>query len=114
MHGKVKHKVAVSATDTVGDIKTKLERLTNVPAKIQKLMLKKKQLKDDTEVFFPNNPLTIKDKLMLIGTPLADFTTATKQLCVPSNVTEWSLSTDDDPESSGTPPEPEGKYLQVF
>ena len=114
MHGKVRHNVAVSATDTVGDIKTELQRLTNVPAKNQKLMLKKKQLKDDTEVFFPNHPLTHKDKLMLIGTPLADLATATQQWSVPCNETEWSLSMDADPESWGNPPELEGKYLQVF
>jgi len=84
VHGKIKHEVGVSATDTVGDIKTELQRLTNVPAQNQKLMLKKKQLKDDTEVFFPNHPLTHKDKLMLIGTPLADLAMA---VVVPTNVT---------------------------
>ena len=50
VHGKQTHHVDLTATDTVGDIKQELESRTNVPKQNQKLMLKKRQLKDDAVV----------------------------------------------------------------
>eukprot|EP00658_Telonema_sp_P-2_P056242 TRINITY_DN44715_c0_g1_i1.p1 TRINITY_DN44715_c0_g1~~TRINITY_DN44715_c0_g1_i1.p1 ORF type:complete len:310 (+),score=79.65 TRINITY_DN44715_c0_g1_i1:241-1170(+) len=88
VHGKETHHVDLSATDTVGDVKKELERRTNVPATNQKLMFKKKQLKDDAAVFCATYPLTPKDKLMLIGTPLADLAMAVVR---PANVSAPKL-----------------------
>jgi hypothetical protein len=88
VHGKQTHHIDLRATDTVGCIKSELERRTNVPAQNQKLMLKKRQLKDDTEVFCAAYKLLPKDKLMLIGTPLADLAMA---VVVPTNVSAPAL-----------------------
>eukprot|EP00656_Telonema_subtile_P018935 TRINITY_DN2028_c0_g1_i4.p1 TRINITY_DN2028_c0_g1~~TRINITY_DN2028_c0_g1_i4.p1 ORF type:complete len:269 (-),score=63.35 TRINITY_DN2028_c0_g1_i4:207-1013(-) len=88
VHGKQTHVVSISATDTVGNIKEELQKLTNVPAQNQRLMLKKRQLKDDGVVFNDAYKLEPKDKLMLIGTPLAELAMA---VVVPTNVSAPAL-----------------------
>jgi len=79
VHGKTTHLINVTATDTVGIVKEKLYAVTQVPAPNQKLMQKTKQLKDDAVVVmttcFPSG-VGKKDKLILIGTPLADLAMA--------------------------------------
>jgi len=84
VHGKQTHQVDLTVADTVGDIKKELESRTNVPKQNQKLMFKKRQLKDDAVVFCDAYKLEPKDKLMLIGTPLAELAMA---VVVPTNVT---------------------------
>jgi len=76
VHGKTTHNLVIAPTDTVALIKEKLFAITHFPAQNQKLMLKAKQLSDPSVVFLETHKLGKKDKLILIGTPLADLAMA--------------------------------------
>jgi len=72
VHGKATHYIDVGTVDTVGTVKEKIAALTNVPSVSQKLSLKGKALKDDALNFNTTYTLGKKDKLILIGTPIAE------------------------------------------
>jgi len=108
VHGKTTHQLDVGPADTVSFLKEQIAALTNVPAPNQKLTFRAKTLNDDGIVFRDKfNKLTKKDKLILIGTPLADLAMAVMK---PVDVKPPS----DDPKPKEEPIQEQQKHKKIL
>jgi len=108
VHGKVTHVLDIGPSDTVGFLKEKVAAITNVPAPNQKLTFRAKTLSDNDVVFLEKfSKLTKKDKLILIGTPLADLAMAVMK---PADVKPPS----DDPQPKEDPIQTQTKHKKIL